>query len=350
MTSAKDLVDKPGFNPGGVVDRVDPRDFKIEEVAFATPPFDWNVGFDIEEKVGVIQPKDQGASGSCGGQAWANLAAVLEAVATGSYEERSAKYVYCQTYVPGGGSYGRDNAKIFVSQGVSRETVLSSYQGGKAPTEAFMERGGDITPESTIDAKLDQSTIYAQDGTDINSVAKAIRDFNGVILGVSGQNNGTWTTPYPKPPTRTEWRHWVYAGKTKMINGVKHIGFLNSWGPDVGEKGWQWLSEAYFRNAVPDASIWSVWTHVLAAPLPHPTLHHTFTSDLEYHGIRGKEVAALQDALKLEGFFPVSVASTGFFGLITRAAVIKYQTAKGITPALGKVGPLTRAELNKTYA
>lgn len=347
---AIELVEQAGFDPGGVVDRVDNRDFTVEEVAFATPPFDWSTVFDIESKLGVIQPKDQGESGSCGGQAWANLAAVLEALSTGSYEERSAKYVYAQTYQKGGGSTGRDNAQIFVGQGVSRETVLSSYMDGNAPTEAFMERGGDITDAARLDAKLDQSTIYAQGSTTIDSVAKNIRDFNGVILGVTGQNNGTWLTPFPKPPTRTEWRHWVYAGKVKMIDGVKYIGFLNSWGPDVGENGWQWLSEAYFKDAIPGGAIWSAWTHILKAAPPHPTLHHTFNVDLEYHGTRGNEVMALQDALKLEGFFPTSVASTGYFGLITKSSVVKFQTAYNIQPASGIVGTKTRAILNAKYA
>lgn len=33
-----------------------------------------------------------------------------------------------------------------------------------------------------------------------------------------------------------------------MIDGKKYIGFLNSWGDTVGEKGWQFIGEDYFNS------------------------------------------------------------------------------------------------------
>lgn len=63
-------------------------------------------------------------------------------------------------------------------------------------------------------------------------------------------------------------------------------------------------------------------------------------------GTSGYDVYLLQKALVLEGYG--SFAPTGFFGVLTLAAVMKYQTAKGLSP-VGSVGPLTRASLNGTY-
>lgn len=60
----------------------------------------------------------------------------------------------------------------------------------------------------------------------------------------------------------------------------------------------------------------------------------------------GYEVLLLQRALVLEGY--ATFAPTGYFGLLTRAAVQKYQTAKGLEP-VGYTGPLTRQALNQTY-
>ncbi len=69
-------------------------------------------------------------------------------------------------------------------------------------------------------------------------------------------------------------------------------------------------------------------------------------------GSRGADVQALQIFLNTRGY---SVASSGpgspgsettFFGNLTKAAVIKYQKAKGITPAVGYFGPKTRAAIN----
>ena len=68
-------------------------------------------------------------------------------------------------------------------------------------------------------------------------------------------------------------------------------------------------------------------------------------------GATGEDVRSLQKYLNAHGFI---VASTGagspgsettYFGPATKAAVIKLQAARGITPAVGFVGPVTRASL-----
>ena len=69
-----------------------------------------------------------------------------------------------------------------------------------------------------------------------------------------------------------------------------------------------------------------------------------FTIDLS-EGMRNDDVKNLQSKLRKEGFFNFPT-DTGYFGSITKSAVIAYQTSKGL-PATGFVGPLTRVELNK---
>jgi len=64
---------------------------------------------------------------------------------------------------------------------------------------------------------------------------------------------------------------------------------------------------------------------------------YTYNTDLTV-GSTGADVTALQNQL---GVSP----ATGYFGSITKAAVVTYQTANGL-PATGYVGPLTRAKLN----
>ena len=64
---------------------------------------------------------------------------------------------------------------------------------------------------------------------------------------------------------------------------------------------------------------------------------YVFTKDLTV-GSTGADVTALQNKL---GVTP----ATGYFGAFTKAAVMAYQTSKGIS-ATGFVGPLTRAALN----
>jgi hypothetical protein len=69
-------------------------------------------------------------------------------------------------------------------------------------------------------------------------------------------------------------------------------------------------------------------------------------------GSQGNDVKSLQIYLNTHGF-TVSNAGPGslghetvFFGLLTRAALIKFQKAHGITPYIGYFGPITRAYVN----
>jgi len=73
------------------------------------------------------------------------------------------------------------------------------------------------------------------------------------------------------------------------------------------------------------------------------TVSTTFTTDLTI-GSKGAEVTALQDMLVAGNYLtmPAGVAK-GYFGALTKSAVMKWQAAKGITPAAGYFGPKSRA-------
>lgn len=71
-----------------------------------------------------------------------------------------------------------------------------------------------------------------------------------------------------------------------------------------------------------------------------------FLTDLTI-GSSGEDVSNLQGVLVSKGFLvmPVGV-SPGYFGPMTKAAVIKFQSANKILPTSGYVGPITRSVLN----
>lgn len=63
-------------------------------------------------------------------------------------------------------------------------------------------------------------------------------------------------------------------------------------------------------------------------------------------GSDGYDVILLQTWLEDNGFLKIPAGvKKGYFGQMTRAALIKYQISKGIVPAVGYFGPLTRATL-----
>lgn len=322
-----------------------------KEVGAAQPPFDWTTGFDIETIIGKMPVKDQNGSGSCGGQAWSYYAAAIEAANTKSFEERSSKYIYSQTFYPnGGGSTGRDNAEIYINQGVARESVLTSYDNGKPPSEAFMERPQDITPEARTDAKLDRSLSYANVDASIEEYATAIKANNGMVMGIGGTSNGSWGLAIPVPPKgKGDWGHWMYCGKAFLLNGVKTIGAYQSWGPGIGDGNWQYFQQAYFDSG----NMWGGWTHIWN-PNPVTTVQHTFTKQLTY-GETDPEVLALQQALQADGEFPATTNCTNYFGTVTLAAVKKFQMKYGVVttttdPGYGRVGPKTIVQLNDLFA
>jgi len=84
-------------------------------------------------------------------------------------------------------------------------------------------------------------------------------------------------------------------------------------------------------------------TVAVATPATSGASGYVFNTYL-YEGLTSAQVTNLQTVLKQHGYF--SGAATGYFGPLTKAAVIKFQAAKGLTQ-IGVVGPATRAALNK---
>ncbi len=64
-----------------------------------------------------------------------------------------------------------------------------------------------------------------------------------------------------------------------------------------------------------------------------------------YFGLKNAKVKALQEFLISKGYLAAGL-NTSYFGNLTKAAVVAYQTAKGITPNVGYFGPITRAAAN----
>ncbi len=74
----------------------------------------------------------------------------------------------------------------------------------------------------------------------------------------------------------------------------------------------------------------------------------TFSTNLTT-GSTGSDVTALQTWLISKGY-SIPAGATGYFGTETQAAVVAYQQANGISPAVGYFGPITRASANALLA
>jgi len=246
------------FGTGLIPDPEDKRDYVYKplggDLGVIMTNEEWENGYDIEKELGIkIKPKNQYSSSSCVGQGSSSLSAVLDFIETKTWDEHSAKAIYSQIALANGGAYLRGAMKLLKEWGELYEKQLKSYKENGETDEDFMRDLSWKTPEMNKLAKTLQAKDYKRiTGFDIDTFAKAIKDGKGVLMGVTGTNNGTWKSVYPIPPTLTTpyselWGHALYAGKFKIENGKKYIGVLNSWG-NIGDEGWQWLGEEWFGD------------------------------------------------------------------------------------------------------
>lgn len=91
--------------------------------------------------------------------------------------------------------------------------------------------------------------------------------------------------------------------------------------------------------------------HQIDTAVPAQSIQFMFRRDLK-SGLSGTDVKELQKFLNTNGFVVAKSGvgspgkETSYFGQLTRLAVIKFQKTKGIFPAVGYFGPITRQVVN----
>jgi len=236
------------FGTGAIPDLIDTQDRVYDGIAFSQPPFDWEVGFDIEKTINVKIPiKNQDGSLSCVGQAWSYYLAVLNTIETKIYTEVSAKAIYSQIALPNGGAYIRDGANLAVDWGGINEVLVPSYDNDIAPSEPFMK---DISwkdeTDNQVAVKLKAKEYRMIADINMEIIAQGIKDYYGVVGGVLGANNNSWNTLEPIPGAK-QWGHALFFGKAGIDEKGKYISTPNSWGDRFGGK-WQKLRSEWFIN------------------------------------------------------------------------------------------------------
>lgn len=239
---------------------------------------DWDSGYDIRNVLGGDIPfKNQMSASSCVGngvsyKVWEyqviemmnKYGMDLEQLYINHPDEIgivSAKAIYSQIRLSGGGAYIGQGINLVCDWGSVTEEVVPSYRSDGTTDEAFYS---DKTwKDSRVDAlaKILQGKepriIMASDSIDL--MAQAILQTGSVVGGVYGENNGTWMTERPKPPTKVDWAHCIYIAAFGKDQYGKFIAFPNSWGNLLGKKwykgappgyGWQKIYENYFGVSV----------------------------------------------------------------------------------------------------
>lgn len=263
----EELLAEKQFGTGFVHREPEPTDRVFQ--AGASEPVDWQRGYDIRDelkkKLGSsfrMPINNQYQQLSCVGQAWSKYAGVLKVMKdpNPNWVEFSSRDPYSHIYLPQGGAYIIQGGLFIRNRGILPYEQLPSHWSGKpnipGTEEVMRDRGLEGGKESGDNANpniYDSLRQLVKGGSvedvayDIDSIAKAIRDNHGCVIGVYGENNGTWFSKFPRVGAMS-WGHALYAMGFIYINGKKYIIVANSWGNGVGEGGYQFLGEEWFGN------------------------------------------------------------------------------------------------------
>lgn len=224
---------------GYIKDFPDSRRYKTNDFFAAAESFDWEKGFDIEEKLGIkLSVNDQGESFSCVGQAKSKDREIKEFIETGKLLLYSARSIYSlRPNRPGEGMNLSDACKIEQEPGVALRA--------DAPDSGDEGSMNILPPAGTPRSKSERFMVF-NFWNNIDALAQHIKDFGCVMIAYDGKNNGTNYLEHPRLPISSEevqWAHCVLACKAKQVNGEKRVYFINSWGEKAGIKGWQYFTE-----------------------------------------------------------------------------------------------------------
>jgi len=188
---------------------------------------------------------------------------------------------------------------------------------------------------------------YAKIKPKFDDIKEAIYRYGPLLVGFKGTNEG-WQTEHIRPPRSGEYI-WGHAVAVAVGYTKDRIIIQNSWGENKGNGGYFYFDKNYLPKSayVPLVDLPNNWQELLEKNKDKP--NHFFNINLSV-GIKSEEVKVLQDCLKFLGCFDPKIDSTGYFGPVTKKAVMVFQARYSISPVAGFVGPITKRKLNELFA
>lgn len=256
---------------------------------------------------------------------------------------------------PNEGMWLQDALSIAVKSGTTLEHRIQSQnlKSDKEIEKEALKWDGEDDWIATVYGADSYATIQNKD---IETIAGHLQDKRAVYILIYA-NKDEWTK-YPEIKQKdlklekAPIRHAVCVVDFGLIKGKKYLKIEDS--AHFNNEHTRFVSEEFLKARCYDAGVLFDRSNSLQTP---PLKKHKFTKILEYGMTNNKEVIALQNALKYEGFFPKSAESTGNYFEVTRQAVEKFQSkykVASITELLfvkGKrVGQKTLDKLNELYS
>jgi len=214
---------------------------------------DWNKGYDVRNIIGDIKIKNQGSNYSCSGQAGSYFLEIQRRLQNIKETPCSAKSIYAPIAYSGGGTTVSSLMSQICAHGANLEASVPSYDAyGNPLPEYLMTEKSWMTPDTIEDAENRAGYIPIDCKETIDDVASTIQQCGACLWEIEGQNNGTWTSVMPQPPSKNNpneiWRHFQCLIGFQLLNGEKTIISLQSEGEGWGNKGIQMFQSNYFDS------------------------------------------------------------------------------------------------------
>lgn len=336
------------FPLGALKNPVDMRDIHL--AAFQAPT---SLPIFYKSNIFVLGTENQLALGTCVWQAITKLVEYYNYQRTGNVVKLSARSGYARSKQLDGipllqGTYPRIAAKIILEEGVATDDCVvddSTLSHNQYVNVAFTEE---------VKANMKKNTLpgYAFSAINFNAVCQAIFT-NGCVVGTLAVD-ANWYQGIIKRVLQPLGYHYT------LWHGFDTEGIYakNSWGP-----GWIGTAlgkvpgegEFYFKWYDYEGQIFDV---IAFTNIPKEIID--VVKNMNFHfirnmklGDRSYDVLELQKRLEKEGYWPLNVPKTDYYGAVTAQAVYKYQIANKVASRaqidiLGgrQVGPATLLALN----
>lgn len=383
------------------------KDFRFEETVASVAPVKWytktpakGLQLDLSNTTWRRFPIfDQDGSGSCVAQTGAKLMGIMYWLKNPNdgYVHFSATHLYQRrNNKPNSGMAGVDAFKV-MQEGVTLEQLTASQN----MSDAAMDNAVVQEYKQEVGRVFKIGNYLTLPIKDIETVASVIQQTKkGVMVWFyfsSGLKPRDWKAVpeimHPSLPLsgNDTARHSIAAVDFTLLSeknlpklyskyyGKKAIICDESWGLDkdvqdvakitdsiITVNGQHIITEDFFkvRNFFAAYPINFKFEENSTGPVPTPGKpKYNFTKNLSYipwddnknqpsnvplNEAQKADVIGLQNCLRYEGVFPANLGSTGYYGNVTKTAVMDFQRKYNIE-VVGEVGPITRAKLNELY-
>jgi len=277
--------------------------------------------------------RDQSSSYSCVLQSNAKARGVTEFNETGNFPVLSAREYNERSNYPTAGTIPYEGLQI-TSRGLALEFL---YPSEKLTEDEINVRIPKAPQVIQSEQSFSGGTPVSFPSIDIDSIAQALDSGFGVVVCCAFYAK-YWQYVVQVGLSSPNVHHQIAVVDRTIYNGKKALICEDSAFLGTSKDGQRILTEdallkyCYFAGYV---------AKLKEASGPKP--NHIFTADISF-GMRSNEVTLLQKRLVYEGLLSSDCIS-GYFGPLTKQAVIAYQKKNGINPT-GYCGPITRAKLN----